>query len=417
MNIMNKPELLSPAGNPEKLKVAIRYGADAVYLAGEKYSLRAMADNFTRPELVDALILANKNRVKVYVVINAFLHDEDLEGLPEYLRFLEDIGVAALIVSDLGVLSIAQESCSIPIHLSTQANCLSVRSAKVWKKLGANRIIVGRELTIKESETISREADIEVEMFVHGAMCMAYSGNCVISNYTAGRDSNRGGCIQSCRFEYEHKKIDNFSSESLLNINVKNKTSRLANGHFMSSRDQQGIRLIPEFIKAGIASLKIEGRMKSVMYVATLTRAYRKIIDSVIDGSVSEDIYREALQEIESVPHRKYFNGSMQQPAQDDSTYEEQSQSATKGTHAYLGLIIDQTSQRLVLKLYRSISQGNEIEFISPVKGRLKWSVSDIRSLDGSSIQIARQDSVVTIPRTIELAELDQFTVVRVAAE
>ena len=197
---MWKPELLAPAKNLERLKVAIAYGADAVYLGGQKYGLRTRADNFTDYDLEIGVAFAHQHDAKVYVTLNAFLHDADFEGLEKYCQFLESIGVDAVIVSDLGVLRVVQHS-NLNIHLSTQASCLNSYAARLWKEMGVKRLIVGRELSIAEAGLI-RRSGIDVEMFAHGAMCMAYSGHCTISNFTAGRDSNRGGCIQSCRLPY-----------------------------------------------------------------------------------------------------------------------------------------------------------------------------------------------------------------------
>ena len=196
------PELLSPAGNLEKLKIAINYGADAVYLGLQKFGLRSAAENFNLSELNEGVQYAHQRNAKVFVVLNAYLHDKELEELPAYLKEMEAAGVDAVIVSDLGVVKCVLNHSSIPVHLSTQASCLNYRSAKLWKDMGAERIVLGREISLEQAAKIKEKVDIELEMFIHGSMCMAYSGNCVISNYTQGRDSNRGGCAHSCRFEY-----------------------------------------------------------------------------------------------------------------------------------------------------------------------------------------------------------------------
>ncbi|RLA64170.1 MAG: U32 family peptidase, partial [Epsilonproteobacteria bacterium] len=245
-------ELLAPAGNLEKLKVTVSYGCDAVYLGGEKFGLRSAADNFTNSELEEGVSFAHERGVKVYVVLNSFLYDKDLEELPPFLAFLEQLQVDAVIVSDLGVLKTVKELTNIPIHLSTQASCLNIEAGKLWKKMGAKRLILGREVSILEAAKIKRETGLEVELFIHGSLCMAFSGNCVISNYTMGRDSNRGGCAHNCRFEYSmdfgDKKVNSF---------------------FMSSKDLMGISQIPEFFLNEIDSIKVEGRMKTHLYVGT----------------------------------------------------------------------------------------------------------------------------------------------------
>ena len=212
-------ELLAPAGNLNKLKIAVLYGADAIYLAGPKYGLRSASDNFSDTELCEGIQFAHKNNCKTYVTLNAFLHDKELEDLPEYVSFLEQINVDAVIVSDLGVMTIVQQYSKLPIHLSTQASCLNIHAAKTWKKLGAKRLVLGREVSLEEAGKIRKSTGIEVELFVHGSMCSAYSGNCTISNYTSGRDSNRGGCVQSCRFYYSSKK-DNIFQKDVITGNL-----------------------------------------------------------------------------------------------------------------------------------------------------------------------------------------------------
>jgi len=195
MKTTSLPEILAPAGSLEKLKVAVLYGAHAVYVGGQKFGLRTAADNFTLDELREGMRFAHERGAKVYVVLNSFLHDKDLKELPEFVQYLEEIQTDAVIVSDLGVVRTVREFSNLPIHISTQASTLNVHSAKLWKSAGATRIVLGREVSVKEAGKIRREADIEVEMFIHGSMCMAYSGHCVISNFTQGRDSNRGGCL------------------------------------------------------------------------------------------------------------------------------------------------------------------------------------------------------------------------------
>jgi putative protease len=235
------PELLSPAGSLEKLKVAVLYGANAVYLGGQKFGLRQASDNFTTEELIEGVEFAHSRGSLVYVVLNSFLHDKDLSELPEFLSLLSELKVDAVIVSDLGVIETVKKHSNLVIHLSTQASCLNTEAAKLWKSMGVQRIVLGREVTIKEACEIKKATGLEIEMFVHGSMCMAYSGNCVISNYTQGRDSNRGGCAHSCRFEYSIE-FDKQNNEAM-------------KAYFMSSKDLEGIRLLPEFIAAGIDSL------------------------------------------------------------------------------------------------------------------------------------------------------------------
>ena len=308
-------ELLAPAGNLDKLKTAVLYGANAVYLAGQKFSLRGASDNFSETELLEGVLFARKNNCKTYVTLNAFLHDQELKQLPQYVRFLEKCGVDAVIVSDLGVMTVVQQNSELAVHLSTQASCLNVHSAKLWKSLGAKRLVLGREVSLEEAGKIRKEAEIEVELFIHGAMCMAFSGNCTISNYTAGRDSNRGGCVQSCRFSYSA--IPD-SAESA-DVSPENLPSSL-----MSSKDLRGMDLLPEFLKTGVDSIKVEGRMKSSLYAATTTSAYSRALKWC--DSTSKREWPEKLKELssmlEKIPHRGYTEGSLQNAADAESIYQ-----------------------------------------------------------------------------------------------
>ncbi|MBF0208322.1 MAG: U32 family peptidase, partial [Oligoflexia bacterium] len=269
------PELVLPAGNLEKLELAFNYGADAVYLAGENFGLRSRAENFSRRELAYATKEAHLRGKRIYVVLNAFLHGEQISQLPDFVRYLQQIEVDALVISDVGVLSTVQSVQniqstqsvravpsvpsvrSIPVHLSTQASCLNVAAVKFWKSLGVSRIILAREVSIAEAKKIKVAADVEVEMFVHGSRCISYSGHCVMSNFVAHRDSNRGGCAHNCRHQYMVKSL---ADDGKL---------RQGEGFLMSSSDLLGIHCLPEFIDAGIDALKVEGRMKNHLYVGT----------------------------------------------------------------------------------------------------------------------------------------------------
>jgi putative protease len=264
-----KTELLAPAGSLDKLMLAIRHGADAVYLGGQDYGLRARADNFGLDEIAQGVLFAHRNLAKVYVVLNGFLHQQDMEGIEDYCRALVDRGVDAFIISDLGVLDrVRRLKLPVSLHLSTQASCLNTQAALFWKEQGVDRVILGRENSYQEAQQIREQADIEVEVFIHGSTCMAYSGHCVISNYTQGRDSNRGGCAHSCRFQYDINFSDGQRTQS----------------HFLSAKDLQGPELIGAIVSGTqIDSLKIEGRMKSELYLASVVSAYRLAIDEAYE--------------------------------------------------------------------------------------------------------------------------------------
>lgn len=259
------PEIVAPGGNLEKLQIAFAFGADAVYVGGTEFGLRKSADNFTLSELHSAVELANTMQKKVFLVLNGFAHSADIEKLPSYLKEIELIQPHALIISDMGVLRVAKENSSIPIHTSTQASVTNWRTAKMWKDAGAKRVVVARELSLEEAALIQDKAQIEVEIFVHGAMCSSYSGKCTISNYTSGRDSNRGGCVQSCRHAFE---IEN------------------EHAYIMNSKDLMALELIPKIKSLGLSSLKIEGRMKSNLYVANAVSQYRAALDTFLETPI-----------------------------------------------------------------------------------------------------------------------------------
>ncbi|MEB3343740.1 peptidase U32 family protein [Okeania sp.] len=396
---MWKPELLAPAKNLERLKVAITYGADAVYVGGQKYGLRARADNFSDYDLEYGVNFARENDAKVYITLNAFLHDDDFEGLAEYCQFMESIGVDGVIVSDLGVVRVVKNSSNLDIHLSTQASCLNSYAGQMWKQFGVKRLIVGREVSVVEGGAIKSETGIDVEMFIHGAMCMAYSGNCTISNFTAGRDSNRGGCIQSCRFPYQ--------------LAAKTDDRPVT---FMSSKDLWGIHQIGTFFEQQICSLKIEGRMKSSFYVAVTCRAYRQAIDAYAAGKLTPEMVHQIVSELESIPHRDYNSAALETPADSDSVYKQLASS--RGTHEYLGIVMETTAENIVLQLVESVAVGDKIEII-PVHGEImRWEVSKLFSVVGDRLEKMRAGNVVCIPKSVApdiLDGVEKLNVVRIA--
>ncbi|MBW4574194.1 MAG: U32 family peptidase [Aphanothece sp. CMT-3BRIN-NPC111] len=406
---MWKPELLAPAKNLERLKVAIAYGADAVYLGGQKYGLRTRADNFTDYDLEQGVAFAHQHDAKVYVTLNAFLHDADFEGLKAYCQFLEFIGVDGVIVSDLGVIRVIQNCSNLNIHLSTQASCLNSSAGYLWKEMGVKRLIVGRELSITEAGLIREQVGIDVEMFTHGAMCMAYSGHCTISNFTAGRDSNRGGCIQSCRLPYQ---LQSNAKEQGTENSAPNDLVT-----FMSSRDLWGIYQIADFFQHQICSLKIEGRMKSSFYVALTCKVYRQLIDAYAAGTWNTDMLNWAAAELQSVPHRDYFSGSLETPADSDSVFGQLSGINT-GTQQYLGIVMDATSQEIVVRLVEPLTIKDEIEVV-PFQGEpIRWKVEQLFSVTGELLKSMRSDSIVRIPKFnagIELQNVAKLNVVRAA--
>ena len=300
------PELLAPAGNLEKLRIAFNFGADAVFVGGFVFGLRKYADNFTLDDLQTGIALANELSKHVYVVLNGFAHQDDIDALIPHLLDLERIMPHGLIISDMGVFQLAKRYTTIPLHVSTQASVTHPSTCQMWANAGAHRIILAREVTLADCKEILKQVPIELEVFVHGAMCASYSGKCVISNYTAGRDSNRGGCIQSCRHGYwiEH------DGDSVMH-------------HIMNAKDLNALRLIPDIIDSGVCSLKIEGRMKSNLYVANTVRAYRRALDAYVQFNgdrVAYDQYVSTLNDdLDLVSNRQFSTGAMSQDMDDTS--------------------------------------------------------------------------------------------------
>lgn len=345
------PEILAPAGSLDKLKVAILYGANAVYVGGQKFGLRTAAENFTLDELKEGVEFAHARDAQVYVVLNSFLHDKDLSELPDFVAFLDEIKVNAVIVSDLGVVKTVSKLSKIPIHISTQASTLNVEAAKLWKKMGATRIVVGRELSVKEAGKIKREVGIEIEMFIHGSMCMAYSGHCVISNFTQGRDSNRGGCAHSCRFEY--------SLDMGLDTQEKKKA------YFMSSKDLEGLRILPEFINEGIDSLKIEGRMKSHLYAGTMSKVYSEALSFYKNhGHFLSDDLLLWESELSKVSHRAYTSASLVDKAGAESIFNERENSSDMEWQMVGKVIEANPKTGIVIEVRNAFNQGDELEIL-----------------------------------------------------
>ena len=302
MGERRKPELLAPAGDMERLRMAVLYGADAVYLAGESFGMRSFAGNFSREELPRAVRFAHEHGVRVHVTINTMPRNREADSLPAWLEVLDGAGVDALIVADMGAFALAgRYAPRCDRHISTQASVSNYQTALAWHELGARRVILARELSLEEIREIRARvpADLELEAFVHGAMCVSYSGRCLLSNYMTGRDSNRGACAQPCRYQYclvEEKRPGEyfpvFEDEQ--------------GTYIMNSRDMCMIDHIPDLMEAGLDSLKIEGRAKSAYYAAIVTGAYRHVLDDVAAGRTPDPVWRE---EVERVSHRRYATG------------------------------------------------------------------------------------------------------------
>jgi U32 family peptidase len=375
-----KIELLAPAGNLEKLKIAIHYGADAVYIAGQQFGLRSAADNFSRYEVEQAIFFAHHYQKKVYLTLNAYLHHQELKELPEFLGFLNDIQPDGVICSDLGVVNCVRQNTDIPIHISTQASVLNQYHAKIWRQQGASRIVVGRELNIPEAAALKKNTGLAIEMFIHGAMCMSYSGQCSISNYTAGRDSNRGGCIQSCRFKYKLYPQDQEPVETF----------------FMSSKDLQGIRLLEQFKAFEIDSLKIEGRMKSNLYIASTVRAYSQALQQLRNNQCIDYDYFE--DELKKIPNREYTTGSLISAADDSSVYDQQDEVSTDYEMAGNILEIDYSQNRCAFQAKNKIQIGDKIEILTFSNAVQTVKIERLINMSNVALTVAQPNNIFWIP-------------------
>ncbi len=358
--MIKKPELLAPAGNLEKMKMAVLYGADAVYLGGKAFGLRAFGGNFTYEELKEAVDFAHARGKKVYVTVNIFPHNSDMEKLPDYLHYLQEINVDALLVADLGVFMLCRKLIpDMELHISTQANNTNWATVNAWKELGAKRVVLAREMSLNEIREIREKCDVDLEMFMHGAMCISYSGRCLLSNYFTGRDSNRGSCAQSCRWKYAL--VEETRPGKYFPIEEDDRGT-----YIMNSKDMCLMPHIKDVIESGVDSLKIEGRMKSVHYAASVTKAYRLAIDSYFADPENFTVKKEWMDELEKVSHRAYTTGFYyHQPDADDQIYGKTSYDQTSD---FVGLVrsYDAATGYAVVEQRNNMKVGQEIEVFQP---------------------------------------------------
>ncbi len=376
------PELLAPAGNMERLQTALRFGADAVYVGAQSMSLRNFADNFTFAELCEGCALAHQNRAKVYVACNAFPRDDDLKDLPVLLTQAAEAGADALIVNDPGVIRMAKKIVpAMPLHLSTQANTLNSEAALFWHEQGVSRIVLAREMTLQQIKALREHTPetLELEMFVHGAMCVSYSGRCLLSNYLDGRDSNRGECVQPCRWAYEMR--EKGSDGGYVTVAQDEKGSFVLN-----SRDLNLIRHLDKIIDAGVCSLKIEGRMKSVAYVATVTNAYRMALDAIENGGKPpEYVYAE----LDRASHRPYWTGFALDGSGTDGQENKSAQYVTDMDIAAIVLAYDANARRALIEQRNRFFDGDVLSILSPKDVRRTFAVEGIWTEDGETRESA----------------------------
>ena len=386
---MKRPEILAPSGNFEKMKFAILYGADAVYLAGEQFGMRTASDNFARAELKEAVEYAHKRGVKVYITVNILPHPAEQKRIPEYLEYLESIKPDALIISDLGVFSMAKKYApSLQLHVSTQASTVNAEACKMWYSLGASRIVLARELSLAEIIDIKNNipSELELEAFVHGAMCVSYSGRCLLSNFFTCRDANRGNCAQPCRWEYNVKEIRACISEVKRPEDVIEVIQDEGGTYLFSSKDMCMIEHIRELCDAGIDSLKIEGRVKSAYYTAVTANAYKKEVNAYIENPDSYKMDPESLEMLESVSHRRYGTGYyFDMPIENAQIAEEGGYIREK---AFLATVesYDAESGRCTLLQRNKTVEGEKVRIISPFKASRELILEDMRDEKGNSI-------------------------------
>ena len=357
---MNKLELLAPAGNFSKLKTAVYYGADAVYIGGKSFSLRAFSDNFTDEEIIEAVKFAHGKNVKIYVTVNIFTKNSDFEKAAEYFRFLERAKVDAVLITDVGLISLCKKVApELKIHLSTQANTLNKYAVKFWGELGLERVVLARELSLSEIKEISEfNPETQLEAFVHGAMCISYSGRCLLSNYFNGRDANRGECVQACRWQYELR--EKSKNGEFFPIEEDERGS-----YILNSKDLNMIEHIDEMSEAGVCSLKIEGRMKSEYYLATVINAYRRAIDEYykIGGKYKKNkmFYDELLK----TNHRVFTTAYMLGENKETVNY---SDSQSAGEKQFIATVLEGTNDEgyFIAEMRNRFKKGDKLELLTP---------------------------------------------------
>ena len=394
---MKKIELLSPAGSLEKLKIALLYGADAVYFGGRNYSLRANAKNLSLDEIKIACDYAHNLGKKVYITINIVFHNEDVDGLVDYLKKLEECRVDAIIVSDPLVINIVHENkINIPIHISTQYSTVNYEAVKFWKSMGVERVVLGRETSREEIKEIIDKTGVEVETFVHGAMCASYSGRCVLSNYFTNRDANRGGCSQICRWDFDlcvdDKRIDTDTQFT------------------MCSKDLCMLECIPAMIDIGISSLKVEGRMRSIYYVATVINTYRRAIDDYYNGNLTKERIEYYLKVLGRVANRdsipQFFNKF---PGVDEQYFLGREEVSNQD---YLGIVNSYDGEYVTMTQKNYFKPGDEVEFISPNKETFSYVIPLIYDADGNSLDCARHpEQIIRFKIDREVSEFDMMRI------
>lgn len=408
---MRYPELLVPASSLEVLKIAVKFGADAVYIGGEAFGLRAKAKNFSKEDMINGIAFAHAHNVKVYVTANIIGHNDDLEGVEEYFKELAQIGPDAVIISDPGIFTIAKDIMpDMEIHISTQANNTNYRTYQFWDKLGAKRVVSARELSLAEIKEIRSHIpdEMEIETFVHGAMCMAYSGRCLLSNFFTGKDANQGACTHACRWKYSIMEEKRQGEYFPVYENDRGT-------YIFNSKDLCMIEYMPEMLESGIDSLKIEGRMKTALYVATVARTYRKAIDDYLE---SPEKYRANLswykEEIGKCTYRQFTTGFFfGKPTKETQIYDN---NVYVKEYTYLGIVGSKNEQGLYqIEQRNKFNLGQTIEVMKPNGDNISAVVKRIVDEDGTDVESAPHPKQILF---IDLGmDLDEYDILRVKEE
>lgn len=380
-------ELLAPAGDLSRMKTAFMYGAEACYIGGIEFGLRKAATNFTRDDLKEAVEFANKNNKKIYVTLNIIPHEGDFEGMVDYIKFLDEIGVHAVIVSDPGVFSLVKENSNLQIHISTQGSVTNSNTINFWHKMGASRVVLARELSLEEISTIRKNIapEMELEAFCHGAMCMSYSGRCLMSSYMTGRDPNKGDCAHPCRYKYylmeEKRPGEYFPIEETE-----------GGTYIMNSKDMKTISFVEKLIEAGITSLKIEGRVKSAYYIATVVRAYRRAIDSYLKDPKNYKFDESLDKEVISSSHRPFTSGFYFGNPMEDGQYNNNQVAIPKST--FKGEVHEAKDGRIYFTLKNGLNEGETVLVMGP-EGDEVVEVKDLRNEEDKHVERAN------VPQTV----------------
>ena len=391
---MDRIELLSPAGDLERLKVTLSYGADAVYIGGEKYSLRANAINFTLDQIKEGCDFAHKLGKKVYLTLNIVFHNEDMEGVEEYIKQVVDCGIDAFIVSDPFIIShIKKNYPSVEVHLSTQNSTSNYKAVEYFKDEGIDRVVLARELSKVEIEEIIKKTGIDIEVFIHGAMCTCYSGRCALSNYVTNRDANRGGCAQVCRFAFSTDEEKDFT---------------------LATKDINMAKHIKDMIDIGVCSLKVEGRMRTLYYLATVIGTYREIIDRIYDNTLTDEVMEVLEYRLSKVANREVSTHFFNKEADYTDQYYTGRQELSN--QDYLGLITgyDKDNGCIVLVERNYFEPGDEVEFFTPKGEVYQYIISEIFDEDMNKLEVARHpEQILKLKFDIELPEYSMIRLMK----